>query len=111
GRPWCWTSGRTTAPPWACIRHTGSRWWGCGPATTVRAWPTPISWCGRPATRPGPGPGIGERRVRTVMGIESSCDETGVAVARVDDDGRAELLSDVVASSMSEHARFGGVVP
>lgn len=45
------------------------------------------------------------------MGIESSCDETGVAVARVDDDGRAELLSDVVASSMSEHARFGGVVP
>jgi len=45
------------------------------------------------------------------MGIESSCDETGVAVARVHDDGRAELLSDVVASSMSEHARFGGVVP
>ncbi|MFL0580419.1 tRNA (adenosine(37)-N6)-threonylcarbamoyltransferase complex transferase subunit TsaD [Dietzia sp. 179-F 9C3 NHS] len=45
------------------------------------------------------------------MGIESSCDETGVAVARVHDDGRAELLADVVASSMSEHARFGGVVP
>ncbi|WP_404851196.1 tRNA (adenosine(37)-N6)-threonylcarbamoyltransferase complex transferase subunit TsaD [Dietzia kunjamensis] len=45
------------------------------------------------------------------MGIESSCDETGVAVAHVHDDGRAELLSDVVASSMSEHARFGGVVP
>ena len=49
--------------------------------------------------------------MRTVMGIESSCDETGVAVARVHDDGRADLLSDVVASSMSEHARFGGVVP
>ncbi|WP_010542103.1 tRNA (adenosine(37)-N6)-threonylcarbamoyltransferase complex transferase subunit TsaD [Dietzia alimentaria] len=49
--------------------------------------------------------------MRTVMGIESSCDETGVAVARVHDDGSAELLSDVVASSMSEHARFGGVVP
>ena len=46
-----------------------------------------------------------------VLGIESSCDETGVAVARVHDDGRADLLSDVVASSMSEHARFGGVVP
>jgi N6-L-threonylcarbamoyladenine synthase len=45
------------------------------------------------------------------MGIESSCDETGVAVARIHDDGRAELLADVVASSMSEHARFGGVVP
>lgn len=49
--------------------------------------------------------------MKTVMGIESSCDETGVAVARIHDDGRAELLSDVVASSMSEHARFGGVVP
>jgi len=49
--------------------------------------------------------------VRTVLGIESSCDETGVAVAAVHDDGRAELLADVVASSMSEHARFGGVVP
>jgi len=32
-------------------------------------------------------------------------------VAAVHDDGRAELLADVVASSMSEHARFGGVVP
>ncbi|GAA1704784.1 MAG: tRNA (adenosine(37)-N6)-threonylcarbamoyltransferase complex transferase subunit TsaD [Dietzia sp.] len=49
--------------------------------------------------------------MRTVLGIESSCDETGVAIARVHDDGRAELLADVVASSMSEHARFGGVVP
>ena len=49
--------------------------------------------------------------MRTVLGIESSCDETGVAVARVRDDGRVELLADVVASSMSEHARFGGVVP
>ena len=47
----------------------------------------------------------------TVLGIESSCDETGVAVARIHPDGRSELLSDVVASSMSEHARFGGVVP
>ena len=49
--------------------------------------------------------------MRTVLGIESSCDETGVAVARIHPDGRAELLADVVASSMSEHARFGGVVP
>ena len=49
--------------------------------------------------------------MRTVMGIESSCDETGVAVAAVHDDGRTELLADVVASSMDEHARFGGVVP
>ena len=50
-------------------------------------------------------------RAPIVMGIESSCDETGVALARVHPDGSLELLADVVASSMDEHARFGGVVP
>ncbi|MCF8590409.1 tRNA (adenosine(37)-N6)-threonylcarbamoyltransferase complex transferase subunit TsaD [Gordonia liuliyuniae] len=45
-----------------------------------------------------------------VMGIESSCDETGVGV--VDWDGEsATLLADEVASSVDEHARYGGVVP
>ena len=41
-----------------------------------------------------------------VMGIETSCDETGVGLVR---DG--VLLGDALASSMAEHARFGGVVP
>ena len=41
-----------------------------------------------------------------VLGIETSCDETGAGIVR----GRT-LLADEVASSMSEHARFGGVVP
>jgi N6-L-threonylcarbamoyladenine synthase len=41
-----------------------------------------------------------------VLGIETSCDETGVGIVR----GTA-LLADAVASSVSEHARFGGVVP
>ena len=41
-----------------------------------------------------------------VLGIETSCDETGVGLVR---DG--ELLGDALASSMDEHARFGGVVP
>lgn len=41
-----------------------------------------------------------------VLGIESSCDETGAGIVQ---DGR--LLAHVVASSMDEHARFGGVVP
>jgi N6-L-threonylcarbamoyladenine synthase len=40
------------------------------------------------------------------MGIETSCDETGVGLVR---DG--VLLGDALASSMDEHARFGGVVP
>lgn len=41
-----------------------------------------------------------------VLGIETSCDETGVGVVR-----GTELLADAVASSVEEHARFGGVVP
>src|ERR1700756_2931683 len=41
-----------------------------------------------------------------VLGSETSCDETGVGIVR----GR-ELLADSVATSMDEHARFGGVVP
>ena len=46
-----------------------------------------------------------------VMGIESSCDETGVGIVRWVGDGTLELLADEVASSVDEHARFGGVVP
>jgi N6-L-threonylcarbamoyladenine synthase len=45
-----------------------------------------------------------------VLGIESSCDETAVGVVRWEG-GRAELLADEVASSVDEHARYGGVVP
>ncbi|GCD44167.1 tRNA N6-adenosine threonylcarbamoyltransferase [Streptomyces paromomycinus] len=41
-----------------------------------------------------------------VLGIESSCDETGAGLVR---DGK--LLGHAVASSMDEHARYGGVVP
>jgi N6-L-threonylcarbamoyladenine synthase len=41
-----------------------------------------------------------------VLGIETSCDETGVGIVR-----GTELLANVIASSMDEHARFGGVVP
>ncbi|HVY83884.1 MAG TPA: tRNA (adenosine(37)-N6)-threonylcarbamoyltransferase complex transferase subunit TsaD [Caulobacterales bacterium] len=46
----------------------------------------------------------------TVLGIESSCDETAAAVLRLDD-GRPEVLSDVVLSQTAAHAPFRGVVP
>lgn len=46
-----------------------------------------------------------------VMGIESSCDETGVGIVEMRDDGTCVLLADEVASSVDQHARFGGVVP
>ena len=42
-----------------------------------------------------------------IMGIESSCDETAVAIVR---NGR-DVLADEIISSATEHARFGGVVP
>ena len=45
-----------------------------------------------------------------LMGIESSCDETGVGLVRITD-GAPELLGHALASSAAEHARFGGVVP
>lgn len=48
----------------------------------------------------------GSRGEPIVLGIESSCDETGVGIVR----GR-ELLANAVASSMDEQAIFGGVVP
>lgn len=46
-----------------------------------------------------------------VVGIETSCDETGVGVVRLHPSGEVTLLSDEIASSVDEHARFGGVVP
>ena len=42
-----------------------------------------------------------------VLAIESSCDETAAAIV----DGEGNLLSDVVASQIDFHSRFGGVVP
>ncbi|MBV8682120.1 MAG: tRNA (adenosine(37)-N6)-threonylcarbamoyltransferase complex transferase subunit TsaD [Caulobacteraceae bacterium] len=47
----------------------------------------------------------------TVLGVETSCDETAAAVVRLDPDGRAEVLSSVVLSQIDQHAPFGGVVP
>jgi N6-L-threonylcarbamoyladenine synthase len=46
-----------------------------------------------------------------ILAIESSCDETGVGIAELGEDGAVTLLADEVASSVDEHARFGGVVP
>ncbi|HEU0129211.1 MAG TPA: tRNA (adenosine(37)-N6)-threonylcarbamoyltransferase complex transferase subunit TsaD, partial [Pseudonocardiaceae bacterium] len=46
-----------------------------------------------------------------ILGIETSCDETGVGVVRLACDGTVTLLADEIASSVDQHARFGGVVP
>ena len=46
-----------------------------------------------------------------ILGVESSCDETGVGIIDLAADGTMTILADAVASSMDQHARFGGVVP
>jgi N6-L-threonylcarbamoyladenine synthase len=49
-------------------------------------------------------------RSLTVLGLETSCDETAAAVVRLAD-GRATVLSSVVRGQMEAHAPFGGVAP
>jgi N6-L-threonylcarbamoyladenine synthase len=46
-----------------------------------------------------------------VLGIETTCDETAAAVVERQRDGSGRILSNIVHSQTSEHARFGGVVP
>lgn len=46
------------------------------------------------------------RDMASVLGIESSCDETGVSLVR-----GGELVAHALASSMEEHARYGGIIP
>lgn len=47
----------------------------------------------------------------TVLGIETSCDETAAAVVRGAPPGPGEILSNIVLSQIDEHAPYGGVVP
>ena len=57
-------------------------------------------------TRFAPRP-LPDRRLTTLLGIETSCDETAAAVVA---DG-ARVLSNIVASQVEFHRKFGGVVP
>ena len=47
----------------------------------------------------------------TVLGLETSCDETAASVVRLTPDGAATVLSSVVHSQIDDHAAYGGVVP
>src|ERR1700752_3949270 len=50
-------------------------------------------------------------RAFTVLGIETSCDETSAAVVRGQAPGPGEILSNVVVGQASKHRPYGGVVP
>ena len=45
-----------------------------------------------------------------ILGMESSCDETSAAIVRAED-GRLEIVSNIVASQIETHRLYGGVVP
>src|ERR1700758_5555155 len=47
----------------------------------------------------------------TVLALETSCDETAVAILRAGDDRSKELLASEVASQVAAHEKFGGIVP
>ena len=50
-------------------------------------------------------------RTLTILGLESSCDDTAAAVVRQAGDARAEILSSVVFGQTGLHSAYGGVVP
>ncbi len=50
-------------------------------------------------------------RSLTVLGIETSCDETAAAIVRRDTDGKGTILANVVRTQLDLHASYGGVVP
>ncbi|QRM53452.1 tRNA (adenosine(37)-N6)-threonylcarbamoyltransferase complex transferase subunit TsaD [Sinorhizobium sp. BG8] len=47
----------------------------------------------------------------TILGIETSCDETAAAVVRRSESGEGTILGEVVLSQLDEHSAYGGVVP
>ena len=50
--------------------------------------------------------------VKTVLALETSCDETGVAILRQrNDDSASDLLASEVASQIAAHEKYGGIVP
>lgn len=55
--------------------------------------------------------GMDHPRVAVFLAIESSCDETAVAILRGEPGEAAEVLASEVASQIEEHRQHGGVVP
>ena len=47
----------------------------------------------------------------TILGIETSCDETAVSIIQENSVGKPKILSNIVSSQVDVHKEFGGVVP
>lgn len=54
---------------------------------------------------------LAQDKALTVLGLESSCDETAAAIIRLGTDGRVVVLAEKVRSQNDAHAPYGGVVP
>src|SRR5665811_604459 len=46
-----------------------------------------------------------------ILGIETSCDETSAAIIKTSQNNNVELLSNIIASSLTLHAKTGGIIP
>ena len=57
------------------------------------------------------GTGATKNRELTILGIETSCDETAAAIVRRDRQGNGAILSNIVRSQFEDHEPYGGVVP
>ena len=51
------------------------------------------------------------RKKPIFLGIETSCDETAVAIVKEKSDGTGEILSNIISSQIDVHKEFGGIVP
>jgi len=54
---------------------------------------------------------VNGQATQTILGIETSCDETAAAIVVRDAAGKGRIVSNIVRSQLDEHAAFGGVVP
>ena len=51
------------------------------------------------------------KKKTTILGIETSCDETAVSVIQENVGGKPSILSNIISSQVDVHKEFGGVVP
>ncbi len=56
-------------------------------------------------------PAATKNRELTILGIETSCDETAAAIVRRDARGNGVILSNIVRTQFKDHEAYGGVVP
>jgi len=46
-----------------------------------------------------------------ILGIETSCDDTGIALIKCNQQKECQILSNIISSQIEAHAPYGGVVP